>query len=509
MPGRKARGFKDAKTEDELLVEILGGGERVQRYKAIHAPLLLSIYRTGDNFRLDDAVLREARFFSYDFAFLGTPPNLFKGLCYQCAIWGLGLFGYLKNALKARYRYPQTKKINCLLSNTLLYNKRYVSTREAIEKKYNCRSIYALCDGCQLFPVREVFSASMARDHGNSRPVMLLSASAIGGKLKKAMKDWYIYLNDLRHNNEKMDEEKVDRLLSRLETEYTKREKIIEKKIKRAGISVFVTINQYNLRDILVIEACRNLNIRTVQQMHYMEQFTNDNFTEEYPMLSTTYVQEYSLWSEEERRFHQTFIRYKDAFNGDSKLTFRVCGNIELTRDTALDAIKRYPAQRRLTFMTAPLASSDLDTAEQIAAVKAWRWDIYKALRELGIKQKVIIRIRYKPFEEMEFRAEEVPVLKEWGFEISESLPTDLLEDMCCSLAVMSATSSVMATAKLLGRIVYRIEDPSVTYVHVDPAIHDVKIADVANIRLPEDLIPQVAPPEAFFTAEKLLEPKG
>ena len=117
-----------------------------------------------------------------------------------------------------------------------------------------------------------------------------------------------------------------------------------------------------------------------------------------------------------------------------------------------------------------------------------WRWDIYKGLKELSERQNIIINIRYRPFSEQEFREKEIPVLKEWGFRISESLPENLMEDLCSSSVIMSATSSVLSTARLFGKLTYRVEDLSFRNSLMDKEVHDVSVAGIPDIVIPEGI---------------------
>lgn len=505
MAIRRAADFQDAKTGTQILCAILGA-DALRRHAAIRAPLLLSVHLTGSTFRVEDEDLRRRRFFLHDHFVPTGAHHPLKRVCFAAAGGVFGLYGYLAGLCRPRRRYTDAQKVDCLLSDTLLYNERYAFTRESIAGRYNYRGVYAACDGGALYPVKGMVRASLRRDHGNSRPLMLLTGSVAGRRLQRAMQAWYQLLNAYRSGRTEWDAAAAEALLGELEKQYVKRREWLRRRLQAAGVTVYVTINQYNLRDVLLIDACHALGIRTVQQMHFAQQFSNYNFSEQHPMPVITFAQEYALWSEEERLFHSRYVRFENALDENAPIALRVCGNLELPRQTALEAHRQYPAGRRITFVTAPLASADLDTPEQVAGIKEWRWAIYKGLRELAARQNVAVRIRYKPYQEQEYRAEEIPTLRQWGFEISDSTPENLLADMCESIAVISSTSSVMATAKLLGRLVYRIGNPAADYVQIDPDIHDVSVEGIRDIVLPADFKPAVAPAGAFFSAEKLLE---
>ena len=159
-------------------------------------------------------------------------------------------------------------------------------------------------------------------------------------------------------------------------------------------------------------------------------------------------------------------------------------------RDTAKNAgyqvAYKYPPERKLTYMTAIL--ENWQDPEIRDAYLQWRWDIYKGLKELSERRKIAINIRYRPFSEQEFREKEIPVLKEWGFLISESLPENLMEDLCSSSVIMSATSSVLSTARLFGKLTYRVEDLSFRNSLMDKEVHDVSVEGIPDIVIPEGI---------------------
>ena len=95
-------------------------------------------------------------------------------------------------------------------------------------------------------------------------------------------------------------------------------------------------------------------------------------------------------------------------------------------------------------------------------------------------------------------------MLTEWGFEISRSVPENLMEDLCSSMAVMSSATSALATARLLGKPIYRVEDWEVTWIHVDDSVHEVALKDLPDLTL-SPLVSGSIGPENFFDIKRLL----
>ena len=51
-----------------------------------------------------------------------------------------------------------------------------------------------------------------------------------------------------------------------------------------------------------------------------------------------------------------------------------------------------------------------------------------------------------------------------------------------------SSVSSVLSTAQLFGKMIFRVEDMEIGYVHVDDTVHEVDLKDIPDIVIPEDI---------------------
>ena len=272
--------------------------------------------------------------------------------------------------------------------------------------------------------------------------------------------------------------------------------------------TLYLTVNQYNLRDLLVIAACRDLGIPTIQQEHHALEFLQFQFYEDRPKYRFSLAGSYGYWSPTERLFHQKVFRYDNPLYPAEDIRFLVTGDTEITYDQALGYLKQYPQQRKLTFVTPGVDLETFRTQEQFDTYAAWRWKVFEGLREFSRKQNIKVCVRYRPGKEQVFREKEIPTLKEWGFEISRSVPENLMEDLCTSMAVMSSATSAMATARLLGKPIYRVEDWEVTWIHVDDTVREVKLADLPNLTLP-DAPPKPLNPDCFFDINRLIRITG
>ena len=223
-----------------------------------------------------------------------------------------------------------------------------------------------------------------------------------------------------------------------------------------------------------------------MQQEHYAAQFSWMPYSEENKMDRLSFAGEYGFWNEMEKRFQERVYTCVSPLYQSEELRFFVTGNPEISREQAEKLRAQYKPERKLTFMLASHQNHELVGIED--KYIAWRWGVFKALKELKEKQNLIINIRYTPYKEIEYREKEEPTLKEWGFSVSDSVPGNLMEDLLTSVAIISSTSSVMSTARLFGKLVYRVENYLYPYVHVDDNIHEVKISEIPDIVIPEGI---------------------
>ena len=389
--------------------------------------------------------------------------------------------------LLSKWKHRKTPKADprLLFSNTFLLSARYPAAREAIEKDVGCTAILTFTDMLKLEGKNQQLNlkASLKPEMHKAKPIFFRGGSIIGGKLQKAV---MAYGEAVYGPAGAKDRQAVRKAMQNLQKAYLDRVEKIESCLRKEDCALYMTVNQFNLRDLLIIHACKNLGIRTMQQEHFALQFSWLPYSEENKMDRLSFVGEYGFWNEAERVFQEKVYRYVSPLYRLEEIRFRVTGNPEISREKAEELRKKYPPERKLTLMLASHQDYELEGIRD--QYVDWRWKIFKGLKELKDRQNITVCVRYTPGKEQEFREKEEPVLKEWGFKISESVPGNLMEDLLTSCAIMSSTSSVMSTARLFGKPVYRVEDFHYPYVHVDDEVHEVKPEEIPDIIIPEGL---------------------
>ena len=456
-------------------VEEILGKEIPEEFRGILALIHLVDYRMVD--AVDDCNFACRSMFRFDTLMGKKASTRAIAAVLSPVIWCLS---------KIKNRKVPKADPRLVFSSTFLLSARYPAAREVIEKDTGCTAVLTFTDMLKLEGKNQQLNlkASLKPEKHARKPVYFPGQTVAGGKLAKAVVN---YCETVYGAHSTKDPETIRAALRTLEAAYQARVRKIEKCLRKdRDCALYMTINQYNLRDLLIIHACKNLGIRTMEQGHFAAQFSWMPYSEENKMDRLCFAGEYGFWNEMEKRFQERVYACASPLYKPEELRFFISGNPEISREQAEMLRARYKPERKLTFMLFAHQNRELVGIED--KYVAWRWGVFKALKELKEKQNLIINVRYTPYKEMEYREKEEPTLKEWGFTVSESVPSNLMEDLLTSVAIMSSTSSVMSTARLFGKLVYRVENYLYPYVHVDDNIHEVKISEIPDIVIPEGI---------------------
>lgn len=458
----------------ENVTELIGE-DLWKKAEGAEALLLLIDYRMKD--AAGNHAYGISRLLLYDTLYGKKPATRLAAGILTPALWALS---------RIRHRSVPKAENRLVFSNTFLLSARYPAARAQIERETGCTAAVAFSDMLKLEGEDQEINlkASLKGMRYPVRPVFFRGKSLCGGALEKAVIRYCGLVYDETAPAAEKTKENLEKAVLALKDAYLKRVEKIEDCLRKEDCGMYITVNQYNLRDLLMIHACRNLGIRTFQQEHHALQFCRVPFDPEHPKYRFSLVGEYGFWNRTEQLFHEKVYRYDSPLYRPEEIRFRVTGNPETDPEAAEQARAKYPPERKLTFMIASLPEAEIEGKRE--TYEAWRWEVFRGLKELAEKQHVIINIRYTPNQELDFREKEVPALKEWGFRISESVPGNLMEDLCSSCAILSSVSSVLSTARMFGKLTFRVSDWEYDYVHVDDEIHEVTPAEIGKIVIPE-----------------------
>lgn len=371
----------------------------------------------------------------------------------------------------------QDKKI--MLSATVLKNERYRKLIDNIDNctvvKTNVRTDITITDNSG----KVQFIPSQLSDKEKR---YFSGYSVTGAKLKKSVSAWFEFLTDnlTIDSSEISDKTKADYLLGVMRKTFYERTKKAEKELRRSGISLYITVNQYNIRDLILITACRHLGIKTKQLEHHASRFMHNTADEE-TIFRFCFVDDICCWSQSEVDFHTDVYMYECY---DDRLIPEIysVGNPEILFEDAVSASQKYPVQNRVTFMV----SGILNAGNEFALKKQLelRNEIFHNLKRLSDSTGVKILVRYPPGIDTDLRKKEENLLTEMGFEISPSDRNSLLSDICGSRAIFGTISSVLGLAALMGKNVYQITSCDEKYHITDHNIYSVTPEEIPQCNL-------------------------
>lgn len=377
----------------------------------------------------------------------------------------------LANRRKSAEKLPCREAV--MLSHTFVHNLRYTKTLAEIRKHSDVTHFLSECD------TRIIVNRNGVKFIPSSytvKPVMW-QGSISGAKLKEAVVVVERYFLDIiaQGQNCDADYEKTQQLFNALRTEYLCRIEMLTDTLKNCKISKYITINQYNLRDVMIITALRKLGIPTQQMEHHSSQciYPAD---QKLPIHRFAYTDSFCCWSESDLHFHKTYMAYQPVFNQDIQLC--AIGNPEISYENAKAEYEKYSVKNQIVYMMSAiinekdeaLVQSDFDMQQKIFA----------QLAQLGEKTGYDVLVRFPPAINPRMQSLCAPVAEKLGLKISQSSNASLMEDMCTSRVMFGTVSSVMSTAVIMGRKVYRISD--VKPLFTEKEITVVKIDDIGKI---------------------------
>ncbi len=493
MNGKKAQVSAEALLTAEERIERRIGKDLALKYKDIETLLALLEYRFQEE--------REANHDCKAGLILVFFFDTLQGKKAATRLFGAVAAPVLWTATRIKYAFRKRAETRLAFSNTFLFSRRYPMVKDQVERKYGCTAVLSFFDTIKRSTpnAKEMLHDTLRLNSGSVRPVYIPRFSVAGIRLQRAVTDYYRLIHQ-----DTVPAEILDQALARMRKAYLRRVGYLAKRLKKENLKLYITINQYNLRDLLMIHACREIGVQTMQQEHNAMQFSRLPFDPEHPKPRLSFVCNYGYWDATEKLFHEKVFRDDNLLYPPETCRVIISGNTEMSLEQAAGYQKKYPASRKLTFMSAAPTFGSKEEMEQFGE---WRWAVLSALRKLSEKQGIPICIRYKPFYDQYFRERETPTLKEWGFTISESIPENLMEDICSSTVIMSSTTSVLSTALLLGKTVYRVEDPGIDYIHVNDRIRDVRVDEIPDIEIPDD--PESTRdqinPDGFFDINRII----
>ena len=446
-----------------LATEDLLGEKTLQKYADIFPLLTLIFYDATNRYHRANSF---APLFNYDEDDLDIGNSLIRKV-----------FTPLHRAQLAK-RKKAAAKLPCkpavMLSHTFVHNLRYTKTLAEIKKHSDIIHFLSECDTRLI--VNRNQGIKFIPSSYTVKPVMW-QGSISGEKLKQLVITVEKYFMQLIKDGRCCDDDMAQShsLIDPLQKEYLERIDMLTAAMASHNITKYITINQYNLRDVMIIHACRRLGIETCQLEHHSSQCTYPADCR-LPILRLAYTDSFCCWSESDLYFHKTFMSYQPIFDQPVKLCN--VGNPETSFENAAAAFEKHTAKDRIVYMISGIMNENDDALVQKDFDMQKR--IFEQLAKLGQKTGFEVLVRFPPAINPRMQSLCTPVAESLGLKISQSLPGSLMEDMCTSRVMFATLSSVMSTGVIMGRKVYRICEEKPLFTEAE--ITEVAIDDIANI---------------------------
>ena len=442
-----------------VTIENILGKRTMERYADIFPLLCLIFYDAYNRYPKTKSF---DMLFNYDEEHIDLPDGMVRKLLTP-----------LHRITLARRRKAAGKleiKPAVMLSHTFVHNRRYRRTLDEIKQR--CDIVHFLSDCDVRVAVSRKSGVEFCPCAYTVRPIFW-QGSISGPRLKdcviSAEKLFLRLINEGASCDECADSAAV---LDELKKEYILRIDTLTQVLKDYPITKYITINQYNLRDVMIITACRKLGIPTCQMEHHSSQcmYPADQAL---PIHRFAYTDSFFCWSESDLHFHKTFMQYQPVFDQNVRLC--AVGNPEISYENALQQLKKYPVKNQMVYMISAIINEN--DPQLVSADLELQKRIFAALNTLKEKTQMEVLVRFPPAINPKMRALCTPIAQQYGFNISCG---SLMEDMCTSKVMFGTLSSVMSTAVIMGRKVYRISD--VKPLFTEKEISEVTVDGIADI---------------------------
>lgn len=394
-------------------------------------------------------------------------------------------------------KLPKAKAV--MLSSTFVHNPRYSATLAEVKKLCGVTHILSVCDVRPLINRNGVKFNDM---HYTVQPV-ILEGSVSGAEVKKCVRDTAAFLVKLIEKGESclQHTDESEKLLSALQKAYTTRINELTNILSRYEIGHYITINQFNLRDVMLMDACHRLGIPTRQMEHHASWCMHPSHRP-VPIYRYAYADSYGCWSDSDVKFHQNFYGYQPMFG--QQIELYTIGNPETNFEKAKSEYARYTPKNQIVYMV----SGIMDENDEKLFNDNFNMQlcIFEGLKKLGEKTGWEVLVRFPPAINPKMMAKCTPILEDMGIRVSTSAPGTLMEDMCTSRVVFGTISSVLSTAVIMGRKVYRIVAPGFEPLYTEEEITSVAIENIADIADDWSCYPLALKKEQFIDYSLLIK---
>lgn len=445
----------------------------MKRYEELSPLLYLLLYRM-DTGHFPEDKLRQM-LFRYDGDVLGTEKKISLRSCYHwLKYYFSGWIKYfkIKTEQMIESKEEEARLFNrgggYLISDTIFYIDRYDALNEKLKKMSGVYGIYS--------------SKSTKRKTVKG---LFLGHSVTGIKLHHEILRFHKWMMKLSNNGNILEDysAEADQRLARLNKLVMNRVRKLENLLRGQGIRCYITINQYDVREVLIVMACRSLGIVTKELQHHpysiisskipsLEKDIQQRFEDD--SKKYVWVDEMNLWLEEDLVWIQSQNNIRSVW--EVPVIYRVVGCPEINKD---EIHKNIAKINRTGGIIIFVPSYDTTSKEIMADFSERRKKLYDAVYSLSQREGVEVVVRYHPgkYATMEERR----LFDQYGFKLCSDKRDELIHWLCKATVAFSWNSSVMITARNYGVKCFQV----ILYDdEISPVKDQISIDEIANLWL-------------------------
>lgn len=408
---------------------------------------------------------------------------------------------------------PRCKGEQVLLSQTFTLNQRYCNTLKAFKRQNDCATF--LCGSFEMtlfnkHDLKATFSRLFLKRKTGIYPI-IWDQTLLPQSFLVACQRWFDAVTVATRNYKCLSDsyEEMKPFFDDLREEYRSALLRVAQMLTENRIRLYITINPFYLSEIMTIIACNQLHIPCRNVEHHVSQFGFFAQTEPF------YINHIYVWNVAEALYRKNNFTYEYMLTvEDRQPNTDICGMLELTVEQMEYYRNKYQQKHLLLFAVPP---NYIYTYEGKLQYQKWCHTVYEQLHQLHCSTGVAVRIRFYPMSlnekdsgtdlDKEYHIND-DLIRSYGFEISKSTTTNLMQDLFECMALFTAGSTIAAVASAIGKQVYQVyceQFPSQIY---DKGIMGVEADKISALPVEDSkqVHKKVLESNRFFRVDELLK---
>lgn len=432
------------------------------KYDRILSILLLIEYRT---------------FCSGIHALFGDETSKFKNIIKFLLYILVKLLRFISNI---NFNKFNINKKNILLSNTFWQNPRYASLLLEASCKYSLTGFFDKNIIDSMFK-NDLFSWLKLQKFRN---IGINHKDIFDSELRKSVTDVY-NLYDAYKNNLSVNIDKLIMSIDKMNSVLSNKIEIIKKILLTNSIADYITINQFNLFDQLIIISCNELNIKTKNLIHYLE-------FADYDIMEFTSCRVHLLWCEENANMEKKFSKYVFGLSpkkiesvGCPEVTFNILSNYK--KNNVKKSITLFVPDSTYMYLWGKCTRDEINASSNNfvkLVIEMW-FELFKIIHQLALKYGFNVIVKYHPGENAKCLHIAKEFERKFDFIRSNNFQNSLYDICSKSIYSFGYNSSALYIARVFGNYCFNIKLNNTLFSDLSSyGIQSISINELQNLEL-------------------------